>query len=308
MKFWSDSRHKAAFEHARLLTAHYSKSFYISARMLPRERRWATYALYGFCRYADNLIDNPRQRSTEELIAEADFISNELQIAYRTGESEHPVVHPFIVVAKKYGIPIEYPLDLLKGVKMDIQRTRYQTFDDLYVFCYRVAGVVGLMMTHVLGYKNDAAFKYAEDLGIAMQLTNILRDVKEDKEMGRIYLPLDELNQFGVSEQDIIHERMSENLRELMKFQVARAHRYYDEANKGIPMLYKKSQFAIYSASKIYGGILRKIEARNYDPFQGRVFVSQLKKIGILSREILRTRFLPLPERTWEPGYEMARE
>ncbi len=297
MKFWQVSEHKASFEHARLLTAHHSKSFYISARMLPRERRWATYALYGFCRYADNLIDNPRQRSTAELLAETDFIANELQIAYRTGESEHPVIHPFIVVAKRYGIPLEYPLDLLKGVKMDIQCTRYQTFEDLYVFCYRVAGVVGLMMTHVLGYKDPAAFQYAEKLGVAMQLTNILRDVKEDKNMGRIYLPLNELQRFGAAEQDIIHENMTENLRELMQFQVKRAHHYYEEANQGIPMLYRKSQFAIYSASKIYRGILRKIEARDYNPFLGRVFVSQMKKIGILSREILRTRFNPLPER-----------
>lgn len=297
MKFWQVSEHRAFFEHARLLTAHHSKSFYISARMLPRERRWATYALYGFCRYADNLIDNPRQRSAEELLAEADFIANELQIAYRTGESEHPVVHPFIVATKRYGIPIEYPLDLLKGVKMDLQRTRYQTFDDLYVFCYRVAGVVGLMMTHVLGYKDKAAFQYAEKLGVAMQLTNILRDVKEDKNMGRIYLPQEELRRFGAAEQDIIHERMTGSLRELMQFQVQRAHHYYEEANKGIPMLYRKSQFAIYSASKIYRGILRKIEARDYNPFLGRVFVSQMKKIGILSREILRTRFNPLPER-----------
>ncbi|MCK6621701.1 MAG: phytoene/squalene synthase family protein [Calditrichaceae bacterium] len=297
MKFWQASEHRASFEHARLLTAHHSKSFYISARMLPRERRWATYALYGFCRYADNLIDNPRQRSAAELLAEADFIANELRIAYRTGESEHPVIHPFIVAAKRYGIPIEYPLDLLKGVKMDIQRTRYRTFEDLYVFCYRVAGVVGLMMTHVLGYKDRAAFQYAEKLGVAMQLTNILRDVKEDKNMGRIYLPREELRRFGVAEQDIIHERMTDNLRELMQFQVERAHHYYEEANQGIPMLYRKSQFAIYSASKIYRGILRKIEARDYNPFLGRVFVSQMKKIGILSREILRTRFNPLPER-----------
>lgn len=297
MKFWQVSEHKASFEHARLLTAHYSKSFYISARMLPRERRWATYALYGFCRYADNLIDNPRQRSAAELLAEADFIATELQIAYRTGESEHPVIHPFIVVAKRYGIPIEYPLDLLEGVKMDLQRSRYRTFEDLYLFCYRVAGVVGLMMIHVLGYKNKAAFQYAEKLGVAMQLTNILRDVKEDKNMGRIYLPREELRCFGLSEQDIIHERMTDNLRELMKFQVERAHHYYEEANRGIPMLYRKSQFAIYSASKIYRGILRKIEARDYNPFLGRVFVSQLKKIGILAREVLRTRFNPLPER-----------
>ncbi|MCB0306717.1 MAG: phytoene/squalene synthase family protein [Calditrichaeota bacterium] len=297
MKFWLNHHHKAAFEHARLLTAHFSKSFYISARMLPRETRWATYAVYGFCRYADNLIDNPRHRSRQELLEEAEFLMKELQIAYRTGESEHPIVNPFIIVARKYNIPIEYPMDLLRGVQMDLQNTRYQSFEDLYLFCYRVAGVVGLMMTHVLGYKDPAAFKYAENLGIAMQLTNILRDIQEDKRMGRIYLPLEELQQFGVSEHDIINEHMSENLRQLMKFQVRRAHQYYESSAKGVAMLHRKSQFAIYAASKIYRGILYKIEARHYNPFLGRVFVPQVKKVGILLQEIFRTRVIALPER-----------
>ncbi len=293
MKFWLDPSNKASFEHARMLTAHYSKSFYISARMLPRERRWATYALYGFCRYADNLIDNPRSRTPAELTDEIDFLSKELKRAYRSGESEHPILRPFIVVALKYGIPIEYPLELLKGVKMDIQVTRYQTFDDLYLFCYRVAGVVGLMMPYVLGYKSPEAFPYAEKLGIAMQLTNILRDVKEDINMGRMYLPREEILRFNVSEDDILNGNMTPNLRRLMKFQVQRAHQYYQEANAGIPLLERKSQFAIYSSSKIYRTILRKIEAQDYNPFLGRVFVPLLNKVSILLQEVMRTR-IPL--------------
>jgi len=167
-KFWKQPDYRAAFERARLVTAHYSKSFYISARMLPQEKRWATYALYGFCRYTDNLIDNPRQRSLEDLMDEVDFMKREIVRAYRSGESEHPVLQPYIVVAKKYGIPQDYPLELLKGVQMDLQKNRYQSFDELYLFAYRVAGVVGLMMTHVLGFKDPAAFKYAEKLGVAM--------------------------------------------------------------------------------------------------------------------------------------------
>jgi len=293
MKFWLDSEHKPAFEFARLSTKHYSKSFYISAKMLPPETRWATYALYGFCRYADNLIDNPRNRSVEDLLIEIEYITWELKRAYETGESEHPILGSFVKVAKKYGIPIEYPLELIKGVQMDIQKTRYENFDELYLFAYRVAGVVGLMMTHVLGYKDDSAFEYAEKLGIAMQLTNILRDIQEDKNMGRIYLPQDELRQFGLTEDNIFNEEMCDKMYKFMRFQVQRAHKYYDEGNKGIPMLSRKSQFAIYSSSKIYRGILRKIEARNLNPFQGRVFVSQLKKIGILIAEIVRTRFVP---------------
>jgi phytoene synthase len=309
-KFWLKEENKPAFEFARLSTKHYSKSFYISAKMLPEETRWATYALYGFCRYADNLIDNPRSRSVEDLLKEVKYVIWELKRAYETGESEHPILGSFIIVAKKYGIPIKYPLELIKGVQMDIQKSRYENFDELHLFAYRVAGVVGLMMTHVLGYKDEKAFEYAEKLGIAMQLTNILRDVQEDKNMDRIYLPQEELRIFGLSEDDIFNENMSEKMHKFMEFQVNRAHAYYEEANKGIPMLDRKSQFAIYSSSKIYRGILRKIEARDLNPFEGRVFVSQLKKVRILIAEIIRTRFLPkflLPSQMETKKYKLAK-
>ncbi len=297
MKFWKEPSHKAAFTHARLATAHHSKSFFISTLMLPPKRRWATFGLYGFCRHADNLIDNPRKRSDAELISEATSLAKEMKIAYRTGESEHPVVQAFIVVAQKYKIPIEYPLDLIKGVQMDIQNKQYETFEDLYTFCYRVAGVVGLMMTYVLGYKDKKAFQYAEKLGIAMQLTNILRDIQEDKNMGRIYIPLEELHRFGIDRQHVIDEKMDDNFKKLMQFQVKRAHDYYKEADLGIPMLATESQFAIYSASKIYRGILNKIEAQDFNPFLGRVFVPQVKKFAILFLEVWRTRWRVMKEK-----------
>ena len=288
---------RAAFEHARRITAYYSKSFYFSARMLPRDRRWATYALYGFCRHCDNLIDVPRHRTETEILSEIQFLAEELRIAYNTGESEHPVIRAFILVAKSYDIPIAYPFDLLKGVAMDIQQTRYRTFDDLSLFCYRVASVVGLMMTHVLGYKDERAFDYAKRLGIAMQLTNILRDIKEDKTVGRIYLPQRDLVRFGVSERDIFDEKMTPQLRALIKFQIERADSYYTEAIPGISLLNTESQYAIYSAARIYRGILRKIEAQNYNPFLGRVYVPSLQKIGILLHEGLRTKFLSAQEK-----------
>ena len=288
---------RAAFEYARRITAYYSKSFYVSARILPADRRWATYALYGFCRHCDNLIDTPRQRTRSEIFGEIEFLTQELQIAYNTGESEHPVLRAFILVAKRYDIPIEYPVDLLKGVTMDIQQARYITFDELTFFCYRVASVVGLMMTHILGYKEQRAFEYAKQLGIAMQLTNILRDIKEDKEMGRIYLPQADLSVFGVSERDILNEKMTPQLRALMKFQVKRADRYYSEAIPGISLLKTESQYAIYSAAKIYRGILRQIEARNYNPFTSRVFVPSIRKIGILLHEVLRMKILSAQEK-----------
>ncbi|MEJ2052901.1 MAG: phytoene/squalene synthase family protein, partial [Calditrichaceae bacterium] len=283
---------KAAFKYARAQTANYSRSFYLSSAMLPKEKRWDTYALYSFCRYADNIVDNPRNRSVEELIDEVNYMAKELRIAYRNGESEHPIVKPLINVALKYNMPIEYPLELLEGVKMDLVQDRYNTFDELYLFAYRVAGVVGLMMTYVLGYTDESAFKYAEDLGIAMQLTNILRDIQEDKNMGRIYLPLNEIREFGLTEEDFFKENMNDSMYKFIRFQVKRANQYYHHANDGIKMLSRDSQFAIYAASKIYQSILLKIEARHFNPFLGRVFVNQGKKFLILINEIIKTRVL----------------
>lgn len=288
--FWKQTDHRDSFRYARALTSQHARSFYLAARLLPPDRRWATYALYGFCRYADNLVDTVRDRTPTEVMHEVATLSEELVRAYRSGESEHPVIRPFIVVAKAWGIPAELPLTLLQGVVMDIDITRYETFDDLYTYCYRVAGVVGLMMTHILGYSDDDVFIYAEQLGIAMQLTNILRDIEEDMAMGRMYLPSEDLVRFGVSEQDIVNGRMTEVMREMMRFYVTRAHGYYNEANKGIPLLEKKSRFTITSASRIYRGILGKIEARNFDPFQGRVFVPTSSKFGIIIGELLRSR------------------
>ncbi len=291
--FWKNPDHRDAFLYARSLTAQHARSFYLAARLLPPERRWATYALYGFCRYADNLVDTIRDRSAEEIRREVAALSEEVTRSYRSGESEHPVIRPFAVVAKEWDIPPEYPLTLLQGIVMDLDICRYETFEDLYTYCYRVAGVVGLMMTHILGYSDDEVFIHAEKLGIAMQLTNILRDIDEDQTMGRIYLPREELERFNVSEEDIVNKTISDKVKSLMRFQVERAHRYYDEADKGIPMLEKSSRFTITSASRIYRGILGKIEERNFDPFQGRVFVPTSNKIGIILSEVLRSR-LPL--------------
>jgi 15-cis-phytoene synthase len=292
MKYWQEEQNRAAFEYAKTATAAYSKSFYISAKMLPKEKRWATFALYGFCRFVDNLIDNPRDRSQFEILQEINYFENELRIAYKREESEHPVIRSFILVAQKYNIPIEYPLDLIAGVKMDMGINRYKSFDDLYIFCYRVASVVGLMMTHVMGYKDKTTFKYAEKLGIAMQLTNILRDIKEDKDNGRIYLPQDELEQFSVSEWHIMNEIITPEFQEMIRFQVERAAQYYEKAQPGIEMLSRDSQFAIYSASKIYRGILSKVEGQAYNPFIGRVFVPKSKKLAILFKELFRTKIL----------------
>lgn len=280
----------AAFNYAKQITRHYSKSFYFATRLLPVEKQWATFGLYGFCRYVDNLIDTPRKRDVAQIFDEIECLRKELDLAYKTGESQHPVISAFIAVAIEYNIPHVYPEELLNGVIMDLTISRYKDFDELYTFCYRVAGVVGLMMTFVMGYSHADAFIYAEKLGIAMQLTNILRDIKEDKELDRIYIPVAELESYQITEADVKNERFSPQFKELMEFQVNRTRQYYQDAEPGIKMLDKKSRFAIYSALRIYSDILKKIEVRDYNPFPGRVYVPRLFKIGILLREFVRVQ------------------
>lgn len=297
MNIQMKQHYKDEFEYVRRSTKRHSKSFYFSTQLLPADRRNATYALYGFCRYADNIVDNPRSRSQDELMYELDALRAELETAYRTGESEHPVLGPFIVAANEYDIPKQYPLDLIEGVRMDLLHTRYETFEELELFCYRVASTVGLMMTHVLGYNTNEAFGYAKELGTAMQLTNILRDVKEDKDRGRIYLPLAELDANGIRESDILHERFTPAMDAYMRTKTEEAHQYFEKANTGIAMLKRESRFAIYAASNIYRGILYKIEDAGYNPFPERVYVSGKQKVAIMLREYLMTKFRPEPGR-----------
>jgi 15-cis-phytoene synthase len=287
-RYWLLPDLVTSFEFAKHITRVYAHSFYFSARFLPLERRWATFALYGFCRFTDNLIDIPRSRSKGELLFELDYLHEELELAYRTGDSAHPAIQPFIQVARRYQIPQVYPLELLQGVRMDLEFKPYRTFDELYLFCYRVAGVVGLMMTHILGYKDKTAFAYAEKLGVAMQLTNILRDIQEDKNIGRLYLPGEELERFRVSREDVMEERWTPALQQLLDFQVQRAHRYYEQADAGIDLLLTESQFAIQAASRIYRGILYRLQQRSCNPFLGRIYVPPLAKMGILFDELAR--------------------
>lgn len=282
-------RNRSAFTYAQAVIEEYSRSFTISSRLLPKRRRWAVCALYGFCRYAHNLIEKPRMRTGDEVMDELDILKKEILMAYRTGGSEHPVVMSFIEVASHFRIPIEYPLEFLKGAGMDVDHHRYRTWQDLHVFCYRVAGIVGIMMAYILGFKNESALPYAEKLGVAMQLTNMLRDVDNDRKRDRIYLPEDEMEQFSVTEDTLTRRQMNDALRSLMRIQVERAHRLYEEAEPGIALLDRESRFAIRCASRIYRGILYKIEASGYDPFAGRASLGRREKAGIVLREWMRS-------------------
>lgn len=282
---------KIDFKYSKSVIKYYAKSFYFSSQFLPKRKKIGAYSVYCFCRYADNIVDNPRKRDINDIKKELESLQNELELAFKYGESEHPALSSLSIIAKEFHIPVKYAIELIEGVKMDLEINRYNNFEDLYLFCYRVASTVGLMMTYVLGFEKDETLDYAEKLGIAMQLTNILRDIKEDKDNDRIYLPLQEMKNYSLSEFNIINENFDENFKNLMQFNVNRARKYYDEAEPGISQLDKDARFAIYAASRIYSGILSKIADNNYNPFIGRAFVPKSKKLRIVFNELLRTKF-----------------
>jgi phytoene synthase len=265
------------------VTAAGSKSFYFATRFFPPELARAAHAVYWFCRHTDDLVDEaPSVAAGQQAL---DAWRTQVRAALDEGTAEHPVLRAFLPVARNYGIPAEYPDELLEGMQMDLERFTYPDFSTLRVFCYRVASVVGLMMSHVIGFEGEPE-PYAIDLGIAMQLTNILRDVGEDLDRGHIYLPLDELARFDYSPEDLRARVRDERFRRLMRFQVARARDYYERAQPGVAMLNADGRFAVQIASDVYGAILAKIERSDFDVFDRRAVVSARRKYWITARRL----------------------
>ena len=269
-----------------------SKTFYFASRFMGRERRNAFHAIYAFCRRTDDLVDDNEGKPRLQRMLIRGWKKSFLE-AWRAGESDDSVLAPFIHVMKKYSIPLRYPLELIRGVSMDIDKKEYGTFTELRKYCFRVASVVGLMLMHAMGMKNiRRAKKYAVKLGIAMQLTNILRDVGEDARMGRVYFPKDELARFGLSLSDILSFCRTERLVAFLKFQVARARRYYQEALRGIALFNAEFRTWVALASTLYGEILSAIERNRYEVFAKRAYVTLYRKVALY----LHLVFFGLPQ------------
>jgi 15-cis-phytoene synthase len=271
------------YRQCKLYTRHFAKTFFFSSHVLPKEKRLAAYAVYSFCRYADEIAD---RGSALTDIVQAERRLNELrnQICYVYSHSAHmnPKLVAFQDTVFRYTIPKEHFLDLLRGVEMDLSKKRFASFAELRDYCYCVASVVGLIMTRIFGTSNVVAFGYAEDLGIAMQLTNILRDIGEDAQRGRIYLPSDEMNRFTYSDSDIRSGVINLNFRRLMEFQIRRAREYYARAEQGIPLLTNDgSRFCVSMMSRTYARILEVIEKNQFDVYGRRAFVPLSQKISI---------------------------
>lgn len=281
---------KSAYAHCRAITRFHAKTFYMATRFLPNHKQRCIFAIYGLCRYLDDLVDEAedliihKKISVEEISIKLSVFKKRLHDTYAGVMQSDPILMAFSDVLKNYNIDITLPFDLIDGVESDLTKNRYNNFEELYGYSYKVASVVGLMTSEVFEYENPEALKYAVDLGIAMQLTNILRDIGEDLVRNRIYIPQDELKAFGVSEEDLFNHNLSRDFVQLMKFQVDRAKSYYKDADKGIPLLSKDSRLPVYLARENYSKILEKIEYNNYNVFKQRAFLNSSEKLSIIPK------------------------
>jgi len=291
----ADSELENAYQYCKSVTRLHARSFYFAAKFLPESKQRAVYPIYAFCRHVDDEIDEIGDGNPTEAIEAVKRWQNYLRKIYPhintvedglkttdhrpKSKDQELVFTAWQDLLKTYKIPPELPFALVQGVLMDTSVKRYQTFDELYVYCYRVASTVGLMTSEILGYSDKSALEYAEAMGIGMQLTNILRDVKEDAAMGRIYLPEEDLRAFKVSEEQILANRYDENFARMMKFQIERARSFYQKGEQGIALLEKDSRFTVLLASRIYAKIMDEIEKQDYNIFIRRAQTSRRQKI-----------------------------
>jgi phytoene synthase len=258
----------------------YGSTYYFSTLRLPKTVRWRTHALYAFVRIADEWVDNPGPLAVDDRRERLRGWRNQLLKAVDGVPPAHPVMRAFADVLMQTRMPIEEPLLFLDSMEMDLARERYATFDDLRCYMRGSAASVGVMMCHVLGAApSEMLFRAARALGEAMQLTNFLRDVGEDALRGRIYIPIEDLNAFEVRASDILDRRVTPEFREMMKFQIARAHALYEIADDGIPQLPRESQRGVTLARILYSQILDKLERQQYNPFIRRARTTKLEKL-----------------------------
>jgi 15-cis-phytoene synthase len=269
---------QAAYGECSRITRDYSKTFFLASGLLPRAKRQAARALYAFCRVTDDIVD-----STESAEARRDNLAAWRALVMTPSTLvNNPVALAWIDAQHRYNIPRGYAEQLIDGVARDLTQTRYETFADLADYSYGVASTVGLMAMHIVGFRSREAIPYAVRLGVALQLTNILRDVGEDWQAGRLYLPLEDLAAFGLCEADIEAGRLDERWQAFINFQIERTHQLYEESWEGIRMLNPDGRFAIGAAADLYRGILEDIRAHNGDVFNRRAHLGMWGKVSRL--------------------------
>lgn len=276
---------RAEYAAAQAICRRHARSFYFSSFFLPREKRKHAYAVYAFCRGIDDAVDEGGAEGIDERIAAfsrtLDSVYSGALITEGMSREQALALRAFARTVEVCSIPKQYFLDVAIGCRMDLTVKRYATWPELEQYCYYVAGVVGLIMCCVFGLREEGARKQAVLMGNAMQLTNILRDIKEDWDRGRVYLPADEMERFGVSEQHLASGLMTTGMAELMKFQIARARDLYMGAAQGLVHLPNDgSRLTACAMSVIYAGILGAIERQGHNPFAGRARLSFGEKIA----------------------------
>ncbi|WP_098504414.1 phytoene/squalene synthase family protein [Tepidiforma thermophila] len=265
----------AAFARCAAVTKEHSRTFYTATRLLPAEKRRAVRALYAFCRVADDIVDEPGEEREARLRQWGQAGTG----AAPAGDD--PVLQAWAATRDAYGIPAHFAGQLVDALADDLGHRGYDTFDELARYCYGVASTVGLMSMRIIGWSGDPSL-YAIRLGVAMQLTNILRDVAEDWRNGRVYLPREDLERFGVTDDQIGAGRVDDRWRALMQFQVARARRLYTGARPGVGLLHRDGRLAVTAALELYSRILDEIERRDYDVFTGRASVPGWRRVALL--------------------------
>lgn len=253
-------------------------SFYNSFRFLPKDKRRAITALYAFCREVDDVVDECSDAGVARTTL--DWWRSEVAAIY-SGRPQHLVGQALIPIVKQYRLSQEHLLEIIDGMEMDLDRPRYADFKALQLYCYRVASVVGLLTVEIFGYSDRQTLKYAHDLGIAFQLTNIIRDVGEDARRNRIYLPLDEMRQFGVTEADILGSREAEGFQKLMAFQIERARQYYRQALAHLPAVDRKSQRTGLIMAAIYQATLDEVVSSGCHVLKERVSLTPTYKLWL---------------------------
>jgi phytoene synthase len=264
-------------------------SFYYSFSFLPKYQREAIRTVYAFCRTTDDIVDNTGDDQTN--LERLKSWREELERAL-SGKSEYQILNQLSAIAKRFNIPVVHFHELIKGVEMDLKKTRYKTFDELKEYCYHVASSVGLMCLGIFGSRNQRTKEYAINLGIALQLTNIIRDVGIDAKYGRIYLPLEDMRKFNCSEQDIMSRRFTPEFRRLMEFETGRAEEYFKRAQESLPPEDRKAMFAAKIMERIYYHTLLCIKKIGYNVFDKEVRYPKTLQFLIAVKYLVKQRLI----------------
>ena len=283
-----------AYDYCRRVTQRASKTFYWGSVFLPQPKRRAVWAVYALCRIVDDIVDEEMNPDTPQIghlsgsstpKQELDYWRSSLERVYeRGGAGDNVVQRAWSDLLERYPVPLRPVLDLLDGVEMDLSINRYQSFDELYLYCYRVAGTIGLLTSPIFGYQDEKALQHAVDLGVALQLTNILRDIGEDARRNRIYLPQDEMQRFGYTESNLMTGVVNDAFCELVRFQMTRADDYYQRSQPGVSLLSPDCRLAVRLSGTLYRGILDRIHLNNYNVFTKRASVPLKTKLAAASQ------------------------